>query len=286
MRFTLDELATALSGTLHGPGSTEVEGLSIDSRSLAPGQLFAAVAAERDGHDFVAAARAAGAPAVLVERLDRPAGDIAAGDAGMSGPSLVVPDVAIGAARPRPTRSIAGRRAGGGHHGLGRQDHLQGPPRCCARHHRSHRCVAAIVQQRAGRSDHAGQRTRRRRGGRGRDGRAGDGPHRPAVLDGVADGRHRHDRRCGPHRAHGRGRADRRGEGRAGRVASSGRLGRAQRRQPARGRHGVAGDVGGGDLRGGGRRARRGDHGRRRVARRVHARVAVGVGRRSPRGAG
>ncbi len=93
MRFTLDELSAALSGTVHGPGATVVDGLSIDSRSLAPGQLFAAVRAERDGHDFVAAARAAGAPAVLVERLDRPAGDSAEGGGAMPGPSLVVPDV-------------------------------------------------------------------------------------------------------------------------------------------------------------------------------------------------
>jgi UDP-N-acetylmuramoyl-tripeptide--D-alanyl-D-alanine ligase len=40
----------------------------MDSRGLRPGQLFVAVRGERDGHDFVAAARNAGAGAVLVER--------------------------------------------------------------------------------------------------------------------------------------------------------------------------------------------------------------------------
>jgi UDP-N-acetylmuramoyl-tripeptide--D-alanyl-D-alanine ligase len=44
-------------------------GVSIDSRSLAPGDLFVALTAARDGHDFVAAALAAGAAAALVSRV-------------------------------------------------------------------------------------------------------------------------------------------------------------------------------------------------------------------------
>ncbi|MHB1138143.1 MAG: UDP-N-acetylmuramoyl-tripeptide--D-alanyl-D-alanine ligase [Microthrixaceae bacterium] len=67
MRFSAGELAAGLDGRLVGP-DVAVDGLSIDSRLLTPGQLFAAVRAERDGHDFVAAARTAGAAAVLVER--------------------------------------------------------------------------------------------------------------------------------------------------------------------------------------------------------------------------
>ena len=69
MRFSAAELAADLSGRLHGP-DVDLSGLAIDSRLLVPGQLFAAVRAERDGHDFVVAALGSGAAAVLVERSD------------------------------------------------------------------------------------------------------------------------------------------------------------------------------------------------------------------------
>ena len=62
--------------------------MSIDTRSLAPGDLFVALSAARDGHDFVAEALAKGAAAALVSR--RPDG--VAADA----PLLVVPDVLAG----------------------------------------------------------------------------------------------------------------------------------------------------------------------------------------------
>ena len=63
----------------------EVTGLSIDSRRVRPGDLFAALAGPRsDGHRFAAAAAAAGAAALLVEK-----GKV---DAGASGPVLVETD--------------------------------------------------------------------------------------------------------------------------------------------------------------------------------------------------
>lgn len=68
MRWTLDDIARAVGGSLHGPGSTVVDGMSIDSRALDPGQMFVAIRAGRDGHDFLGAAAAAGAPAALVDR--------------------------------------------------------------------------------------------------------------------------------------------------------------------------------------------------------------------------
>ena len=46
----------------------DVTGISIDTRSLQPGDLFVALAGERDGHDFVEAAFAKGAAAALVSR--------------------------------------------------------------------------------------------------------------------------------------------------------------------------------------------------------------------------
>ncbi len=81
MDFDCEKLARDLGGTLLAPSSGRsgaapaahaaapvASGLSIDSRTLVAGQLFAAITDVRDGHDFVGAARAAGAAAVLVER--------------------------------------------------------------------------------------------------------------------------------------------------------------------------------------------------------------------------
>lgn len=65
MQFSTAELADSLGGVSHGP-STNVSGLAIDSRVIVPGQLFAAVSGERDGHDFVRAAFDSGAGAVLI----------------------------------------------------------------------------------------------------------------------------------------------------------------------------------------------------------------------------
>lgn len=64
MRFTTDEVAAATGGEVFGR-PTEVEGVCIDSRHLQPGELFVPIVAERDGHDFIGAALAAGAPAYL-----------------------------------------------------------------------------------------------------------------------------------------------------------------------------------------------------------------------------
>ncbi len=88
MELNAADLARRLGGTLNaqdGPvlDGLVVDGLAIDSRLVRPGQLFAALTAARDGHDFVPSAFAAGAAAALVERAD-PA---------WHGPSIVVPSV-------------------------------------------------------------------------------------------------------------------------------------------------------------------------------------------------
>ena len=55
--------------TVIGDPATEVLALTMDSRQVAPGSLFACVPGDhRDGHDFAAAAVAGGAAAVLCER--------------------------------------------------------------------------------------------------------------------------------------------------------------------------------------------------------------------------
>lgn len=63
------DLCTAL-GLEARPGP-DVSGISIDTRSLQPGELFVALAGERDGHDFLDTAQSAGAAGALVRRQTR-----------------------------------------------------------------------------------------------------------------------------------------------------------------------------------------------------------------------
>ena len=65
MRLRATEVAAATGGTLLGPDA-EIEGAAVDSRTLRGGELFVALKAERNGHDFVEAAFEAGAAASLV----------------------------------------------------------------------------------------------------------------------------------------------------------------------------------------------------------------------------
>lgn len=65
--WTSKDAEAATLGTASAPFA--VTGLSIDSRTLKPGDLFIALKGEaRDGHDFVGQAFAAGAAAALVQR--------------------------------------------------------------------------------------------------------------------------------------------------------------------------------------------------------------------------
>ena len=68
VRWTLEEIAAATGGRLHGHGATAVDGVTQDSRDVRPGMLFVPLVAERDGHDFIADAVAAGASAYLTAR--------------------------------------------------------------------------------------------------------------------------------------------------------------------------------------------------------------------------
>jgi len=85
-------------------GDWQASGVSIDTRSLQPGDLFVALKDIRDGHDFVADALAKGAAAALVSRIPEAVAATA--------PLLVVPDVlaaltALGAAgRARSTARV------------------------------------------------------------------------------------------------------------------------------------------------------------------------------------
>jgi UDP-N-acetylmuramoyl-tripeptide--D-alanyl-D-alanine ligase len=100
--WTAAEVADATGGA--ATGEFAATGISIDSRSLRPGDLFVALTAARDGHDFVAQAFDKGAAGALVSRIPE----------GVSGPCVVVPDVlaglnALGAAgRARSSARVIG----------------------------------------------------------------------------------------------------------------------------------------------------------------------------------
>jgi len=76
----LSEIAAAVGGALHGPDGV-ANAVATDSRSVAPGTVFVAIAGERlDGHDYVADAFERGAAAAMVHR------------AGVQGPTIEVAD--------------------------------------------------------------------------------------------------------------------------------------------------------------------------------------------------
>jgi UDP-N-acetylmuramoyl-tripeptide--D-alanyl-D-alanine ligase len=87
VRFSAVQIADAVGGSVVGPDLT-VNGASIDSREVSGGELFVPIVAERDGHDFIAAALAAGAAAYLTSR---PADE--------GGTAIVVDDTAAAFAR-------------------------------------------------------------------------------------------------------------------------------------------------------------------------------------------
>ncbi len=80
--WTAAEAAQATGGQT---GDWSATGVSIDTRTLEPGDLFVALKDARDGHEFVAAALAKGAAAALVTH--RPEG------VSEDAPLLIVPDV-------------------------------------------------------------------------------------------------------------------------------------------------------------------------------------------------
>lgn len=105
MIWTLDDLAGHAGGRLTGapPAIANLvvpAGVSIDSRTLAPGELYVALRGERhDGHDFVRPAVARGAAALLVEH-DDPSWTV---------PRIVVDDALLALTRiARAARSASG----------------------------------------------------------------------------------------------------------------------------------------------------------------------------------
>ena len=83
--LTVGKIAEITQGKLFGGGEDRaVTGAVIDSRKAAPGVMFCALPGERvDGHDYIAAALAAGASCALAARVPE----------GVTGSVIVVPDV-------------------------------------------------------------------------------------------------------------------------------------------------------------------------------------------------
>jgi len=88
--WTTIAMAEAMRASINGALPEAISGLSIDSRTIAPGEAYFAIKGDiHDGHDFVAAALKAGAALAVVEAAQR---DKFASDT----PLLVVDDVLAG----------------------------------------------------------------------------------------------------------------------------------------------------------------------------------------------
>jgi len=98
MKLTLAEAAVGAGAVLEAPhsiaqpGTLTATGYSIDSRTVAPGELFFAVRGDRlDGHDYVAAAIERGAVAAVVSR----AKVATLPDAALAAPLLIAEDTLL-----------------------------------------------------------------------------------------------------------------------------------------------------------------------------------------------
>ena len=105
--WTSGAMAQAMRASINGALPEAVTGLSIDSRSIAPGEAYFAIKGDvHDGHDFVMAALKAGAALAVVEAAQR--------DKFPDAPLLVVDDVLAGlrdlarAARARSQAKVIG----------------------------------------------------------------------------------------------------------------------------------------------------------------------------------
>ncbi|MCO5069864.1 MAG: UDP-N-acetylmuramoylalanyl-D-glutamyl-2,6-diaminopimelate--D-alanyl-D-alanine ligase [Rhizobiaceae bacterium] len=88
--WTSEDLVAAMDGRPTGPLPEGVTGISIDSRTLQPGEAFFAIKGETmDGHDFATAAMKAGASVLVIAEGRLPA------VGRLSVPKIVVPDVLV-----------------------------------------------------------------------------------------------------------------------------------------------------------------------------------------------
>ena len=105
MKTELKLLAEKCSGRVVKPASVDITGISIDTRTLKPGNLYVALKGEtHDGHTFVGAAVKAGAAAILVSSL--PETDIPAETGVIQVADTLAALQAIAAARRNELRSF------------------------------------------------------------------------------------------------------------------------------------------------------------------------------------
>jgi UDP-N-acetylmuramoyl-tripeptide--D-alanyl-D-alanine ligase len=105
--WNLSRAQAAVGGTLLGDGSLTPAALSMDTRTIRPGDGFVAIRSQRDGHGFAAEAVAKGAAALLVDH-----------ELPFELPQLVVPDTLaalqrwgqarLEACRPRVVLAVTG----------------------------------------------------------------------------------------------------------------------------------------------------------------------------------
>ena len=206
--WTLDAMTAAMRARPQGALPAEVGGISIDTRTIAPGEAFFAIQGEnRDGHDFVAAALKARAGLAVVAADKRAA---MPNDA----PLLVVPDVLDGlrdlarAARARLGGKVVGVTGSVGKTGTKEALRLALSAR------RRDACLGRVLQQSLGRSALARALPAERALRRVRDG------HEPCRRDRAAHAAraptrcHHHRDRAGASRILPVGRGDRRRQGR------------------------------------------------------------------------
>ena len=218
--WTPEELTQALgapTAALDRPAT----GVSIDTRTLKPGDLFVAIKGDsHDGHDHVARAFEAGAVAALVAR------DVAPGR-----PQFVVDDALRGMERLGAARAGALAGAPARDHRLRRQDQRQGDGARGALGARADARLGRLVQQPLGRAADPGAAAGRRGLRRVRDRHEPRRRDHAAGRPGAPACRARHHHRAGPHRAFRLARGDRRRQG--GDLLRR-RAGRRRRAQPRR----------------------------------------------------
>ena len=84
--WTFEPFRQAVGGNFEGAPPADITGISIDTRTIAPGEAFFAITGERmDGHDFAVRAVEAGAAVAVVSASKR-------GHLGGNGPFLVLDD--------------------------------------------------------------------------------------------------------------------------------------------------------------------------------------------------
>ena len=103
------EFLAAIDGSLIGAAPVAVTGISIDSRTIRPGEAFFAIRGDRfDGHDFVGVALAAGASVAIVARqcvaaIERGGGSLIAVD----DPLVALSGLAAAARARSPAKIVA-----------------------------------------------------------------------------------------------------------------------------------------------------------------------------------